>query len=472
MRILVAIANHGTKNAVYCNRLLAEYRSMKKYAVDIVVLSDIPKDLGPEIEIIVGLPSKDPWSLPFGHKSLFADRMQRYDLFIYSEDDTLVTERNIDAFVRATKLLPDGYIAGFLRYEIAPDGRKYYSTIHSGYHWAPDSVLEIGNHIFAHFTNDHSACFIMTQSQLGRAIDSGGFLSHPRTGRYDMLVTAATDPYTRCGMRKLVCISHLEEFCLHHLPNAYCGELGLDSDAAEREIHTLKSLRGTETIRGPLFDTVTMLDDASWDKKYHEPSRKDVLSLIPEGVRRVLSIGCGCGSTESELIRKGIDVVGIPLDSVVQACSEARGVRVVPPDFDAATGMLQGEKFDVILFVDVLQHLPDPVPILRKFIEFLTRNGSVLVSVPNFKHPSVILESLIGRHPFSMRSGYANYKIHFTDHRMLKTWLDACGLKSLRACHRIDPRHDRFRRITSGVLDRFMTRDISVLTRRADGQQG
>jgi 2-polyprenyl-3-methyl-5-hydroxy-6-metoxy-1,4-benzoquinol methylase len=468
MRVLVAIANHGTKNAAYLNKLLEEYRSMKKYKVDIVVLSNIPKDLGSDIEVIVGLPAKDPWSLPFGHKSLFADRIQRYDLFIYSEDDTLITERNIDAFVRVTPLLPDRYIAGFIRHEIVPNGRKYYSTIHSGYHWDPDSVLKTGEYIFAHYTNEHSACFILTHEQLGKAIDSGGFLLPPRTGRYDMLVTAATDPYTQCGMKKLVCVSHLEDFCLHHLPNAYCGEIGHDSELADREIERLMSLHGTEKIRGPLFETVTMLEDASWDKKYYESSRSDVLSLIQEGVQRVLSIGCGCGSTESELVRQGIEVVGIPLDAVIQASSEARGIRVVPPCFETAIEMLCGEEFDAILFVDVLQHLPDPVSILAKFQRFLRRNGSIVISVPNFKHPSVIRRSLSGRYsipPRSERRAFSIYRLHFTDRRMLNSWLKKSCLKPMQTCHRIEQRFDRIRRITFGAMDSFLSRDIVVLTK-------
>ena len=124
MKILIAIANYGTKNARYLEKVLDEYRSMTRFPLDIVVLSNIPKDLGPGVEVIVGLPTKDPWSLPFGHKALFAERMQQYDLFIYSEDDTLITERNIDAFITMTKILPEKYIAGFLRYEISETGKK------------------------------------------------------------------------------------------------------------------------------------------------------------------------------------------------------------------------------------------------------------------------------------------------------------------------------------------------------------
>src|SRR3990172_5461101 len=247
MKTLVAIANFGTKNEKYLKRLLEEYRSMTRFEVDLVVLSNIPKDLGLDIEVIVGLPIKDPWSLPFGHKALFSERITQYDLFIYSEDDILITEQNIDAFVKVTQILPDQYIAGFIRHEVSENGKWYYPDLHGAFHWDPNSVLKIGEYIFAYCTNEHAACFVLSRSQLEKAINSGGFLLPPRIGRYDMLVTAATDPYTQCGMRKLVCISHLNEFSLHHLSNLYIGSMSLDAEWADREIEKLKLICGTET---------------------------------------------------------------------------------------------------------------------------------------------------------------------------------------------------------------------------------
>lgn len=473
MKTLVAIANHGIKNNKYLTRLLDEYRSMKGYQIDIVVLSDIPKNLGSDIEVVVGLPVKDPWSLPFGYKVLFADRMEKYDLFIYSEDDTLVTERNINAFVQVTKVLPDQYIAGFIRYEISDDGKIFYSSIHGCYHWDPKSVFKISEYIFAHYTNEHSACFMMTQNQLKRAIDSGGFFQPPRTGRYDMLVTAATDPYTQCEMKKLICISHLDEFCLHHLPNIYIGKIGLDAESAIREIEKLKTINATNTILGPLFDTSTLLEDAAWDRKYYEPPRNDILSLVPKGVMRVLSVGCGYGSTESELVKKGIEVFGIPIDCVVQASAEAQGIKVVPPSFETAKEALRGELFDCILFPDVIQHLPDPVYLIRDFMNMLVMNGCMIFSVPNFNHPSVIRKRMLGKIRFPKRNdknAFKNYKLHITTWCMLNGWVKKCGLRVMESYYQIEHRYHLLSRVTLGTMDRNLSRDMVVLTKRDSAQ--
>ena len=55
LRLLVAIASYGTSNDRYLARLIAEYRSMP-CQVDIVVFSNVQKNLGTEVEVVVGLP--------------------------------------------------------------------------------------------------------------------------------------------------------------------------------------------------------------------------------------------------------------------------------------------------------------------------------------------------------------------------------------------------------------------------------
>ncbi len=225
MKILVTIANFGTKNDQYLRRLLDEYASMS-HEVHTVVLTNVPKSLGDGVEVVVETPQGDPWTFPFAHKKILADRLGDYDIFIYSEDDTLITERNISAFLEVTKVLAVNEIAGFIRSEKSPDGTTYFSTVHNHFHWDPESIVSRGPYTLAFFTNEHSASYILTREQLKRAIKSGGFLTGPHQEKYDLLVSAATDPYTQCNFKKLICISQIEDFVLPHLPSKYIGKLG------------------------------------------------------------------------------------------------------------------------------------------------------------------------------------------------------------------------------------------------------
>jgi 2-polyprenyl-3-methyl-5-hydroxy-6-metoxy-1,4-benzoquinol methylase len=452
MRVLVGITNFGTRSMGYLQRLLAEYRGMP-FDVDVVVFSDIPKDLGPRVEVVVGLPTPDPWSLGFAHRRVFVERRGAYDLFIYSEDDTLITERNIRAFLATGPLLPPGQIAGFLRYEVDAAGKGYCSTVHSHFHWEADSVQVIDRHTFARFTNDHSAAYLLTREQLQQAIASGGYDVPPHQGWYDLLCTASTDPYTQCGFRKVICISRLEDFLLHHLPDKYLGRIGLPMEELHLQLDALLAMSRsgsrrtagapraagsgggrTGGHRGQLFPTDKRLATARWNKRYYEPRRDELIGRVPDSARRILSVGCGWGQTEAELVRRGRRVTAIPLDEVIAACAQARGIEVVEADFETAFRTLAGRKFDCLLLSEVLQHLEHPPAILERLARLLAPGGAVVGSVPNFSALRARRElraALRGR-----RAVFQDAGLHPTTARMLARWLRAGGFARLRLEYR------------------------------------
>ena len=48
-----------------------------------------------------------------------------------------------------------------------------------------------------------------------------------------------------------------------------------------------------------------------------------------------------------------------------------------------------GERFDAVLFADVLEHLRDPAALLRRVRPFVAEGGVVVASIPNIAHISV-----------------------------------------------------------------------------------
>lgn len=428
MKILAAIANYGTKNAKYLEQLLAEYKAMP-YDVNIVILSNTPKNLGPDIEVLVGLPAKDPWSLPFGHKKLFADRVDDYDLFIYSEDDTLIKTRNIASFLEVTKVLPDNKIAGFLRYEDLPTGTRRYPDADVYYHWLPDSVETINGFTFAYFTNEHSACYMLTREQLKRTIKSGKFLVPPHQGKYDLLCCAATDPYTQCGMTKVICISHLQNFTLHHLPNAYIERLGCFEHDFDLQVNRLLEIGRGEKSSDVLLQAEKPEPFTKWSKSYYESCREEIVNLIPSNARKVLSVGSGVGDIESKLVSRGFEVACIPLDSVVSACTEQKGVRVSPADFVKAFEFLAQDRFNCILMHNILHHLADPVAILLKIKKLLLQNGIVIITAPNFHYYPTGAAFMGHRDTWWRPKKFDKLGLHLATVRHLKRWIADSGMR-------------------------------------------
>ena len=461
MKILAAIANYGTENDRYLARVVEEYRGMRD-DVDIVVTSNIPKNLGRDVEVVVGLPSKDPWSLGFAHKRIFAERSATYDLYIYSEDDILIGQKNINAFLRMTGVLPENELAGFFRSETGSDGTSYFPDVHAHYHWQAASVCNRRGYTFAFFTNEHAACYVLTREQLRRAIESGGFLVGPHEGRYDLLCAAATDPYTQCGFKKMVCISHLQNFVVRHLSNKYVGRIGVRAAELQGQVRILLGLAGNATPRATLFPVETRVYHQRWSKSYYESCQDEMLALVPEGARNILSIGCGWGATEKSLIEKGMRVKGVPIDSVIAASAESRGVEIVYGDYRTAREKLANERFDCLLFSNVLHLVRDPVEFLAFFAELLAPEGCVIASVPNLPWSRRLCRRIRLRGHVANPRSYDASGMHVTNGRVLRRWFRQAGLKANRIAYEILGQKKRADHLSFGLAKPIVSSNFHI----------
>jgi SAM-dependent methyltransferase len=464
MKILVAIASYGHANDRYLDRVINEYRSMQ-FNVDVVVLSNIEKAVSPAVECLVGLPTRDPWSLPFLHKNLFRDRLELYDLFIYSEDDILITEENIRAFLDVASVLKEDEIAGFLRVEYGPDGERNFPEAHGHFRWDCESVRVRQSYTLAHFTNEHSACYILTQQQLAKAIASGGFLAAPHEGKYDLLCSAATDPYTQCNFRKFIAISHIEKFWVHHLPNKYVGHFGVGQHELGSQISALLQIGSQEQRPRPLLNTETSLWHKMYSKDNYEPVRDEVLRLIPKSAVRILSIGSASGANERRLLETGKRVVVVPLDGVISSESAARGLQVVSGDFDTARAKMASMRFDCILFLNVLQFVHRPEHLLRLFVDALAPGGAVLITAPNRPYVRYWWRRKGSSGPHHRRLSFETTRIHNTSTSVIRSWCVESGLTMEKTLKVASPRTNGSK---PNRLSSLFAPDVVALARRAD----
>ncbi len=403
------------------------------FDMDIVVLSNLHKDLGSEVElVVVDLQGMDSWTLPFAHKEILASRLNDYDLFVYSEDDTLLTERNLRAFLEVSAALPEDEIPGFMRFEEGPDGEPHFPDVHGPFHWDAKSVRSRGSDKFAFFTNEHSACYVLTREQLRRAIDSGGFLVKPHCdGIYLLPESAATDPYTQCGFTKLICISRFEDFLLHHLPNKYVEVgLGVSGREVRRQLDILLRISSNGHSPQSLCETQTKLKFAAYSKFYYEPFRSELVNSIPAEVKTLLSVGCEWGATEAALAEKGVSVVAVPLDPVIPGGAEAAGVEMVFGDLRTAREQLSGRSFDCILFSNIIHLVPDPEAILSLFQGLLAEKGRAILLVPKIA-PLLVYWRRIRRDRFFRDfGGYERTGVHPTSRRTIRRWFRKAGMET------------------------------------------
>jgi 2-polyprenyl-3-methyl-5-hydroxy-6-metoxy-1,4-benzoquinol methylase len=430
MKILVAIASWGSKNDSHLARLIQEYNSMP-FQVDVVVFSNLSKPVGPGAKVcVVDLKGKNPWSLPFTHKKLFADHVNDYDLFIYSEDDTLITESNIRAFLRACEVLEGNEIPGFFRFERGTDGRINYPELHGPFRWDCESVRQRKDQVFATFTNEHSACYVLTRDQLKRAIASGGFLVEPHFGKYDLICSAATDPYTQCGFEKVIGISSLDDFLVHHIPNTYIGT-ALDVGESEQrsQIQYLLRIAQGRPCPEPFSPVESKLMHMRFSKDCYEKIQREIIDLVPAGTRTLLSVGCGWGATEASLVERGLRVVAVPANPVFTCSAKAKGVKIVEGNLATARKELEGEQFDCLLLLDVLHLMQDPGAAISGFVPLLRAGATVIVQLPKVLRVTTAYRAIRGDQRFRDLGGYEVTGTHFTSDKIVRRWLENAGLR-------------------------------------------
>lgn len=428
MRVLVAIASFGTKNLDFLRAIICSYRNMSMH-VDLVVNSEAPKDLGEGIQVIVGLPGKHPHSLPFAHKRIFADNIDRYDLFIYSEDDIGVTEQSIRAFITATASLEPDELAGHLRYEVGKNGRRFLPDVHGPFHWRPESIRCRGNYTIAEFTNEHAGFYILTQAQLRRAMDSGMYLRPAYEGQYGMLETAATDPYTSCGFRKVICISALEEFLIHHMPNRYIGVMGIPLTAVKEQIQTLQAIQTGTCQATTLCDVEPKVLQRTWSKSYYEEPDPELLRMVPESAATILSIGCGWGATEVKLKQRGCQITALPLDSIIGSTVARQDIEVINGTLAECFRSLTGREFHCILMSNLLHLLPDPWSVLQDCNKLIRNDGMLVVSGYNFDFLPHLTKRWLGIGDYRMLDNFTLSGVSPQGMRSVKQVLQRTGFQ-------------------------------------------
>ncbi len=123
-----------------------------------------------------------------------------------------------------------------------------------------------------------------------------------------------------------------------------------------------------------------------------------VLGLVEPG-SRVLEFGCATGYMSQALRdRLGATVVGVELDAEAAQLATAHCERVLVGDAEELDleAELGGERFDAILFADVLEHLRNPAALLTRVRPFVAEGGEVVASIPNVAHAAVRLALLAG----------------------------------------------------------------------------
>ena len=138
----------------------------------------------------------------------------------------------------------------------------------------------------------------------------------------------------------------------------------------------------------------TGMDEASLDAN---TSLAKMLAMVGRD-RVTLDVGCAGGYFAKLMADRGCDVTGIVINSAAVEHARSFCSRVLVADIEAVPlpEVVEGARFDVVVFGDVLEHLRNPVRILDEARQLLNKSGYVVASIPNIAHGAVRLALLKG----------------------------------------------------------------------------
>ncbi|HET7551571.1 MAG TPA: class I SAM-dependent methyltransferase [Gemmatimonadaceae bacterium] len=100
------------------------------------------------------------------------------------------------------------------------------------------------------------------------------------------------------------------------------------------------------------------------------------------GWARILDIGCGDGLFFDRLLEFGQSVDGVEPDGGIVDPDGPHGHRITVSPFDAS--FQPGKLYSLVLMLDVLEHLQEPVVALRHAADLLEPGGLIVATVPAF----------------------------------------------------------------------------------------
>lgn len=148
-------------------------------------------------------------------------------------------------------------------------------------------------------------------------------------------------------------------------------------------------------------------DDAQYQHKnieYFGNVRKEILEMLPDTTNRVFEVGCGSGDTLAFLKHEGICkwAGGIELHADAAQLAQQKLDLILRGNIESIEIPLPENSIDVILCLDVLEHLTDPWSVLARLQSLLKRGGILICSVPNVRYFKVTFPLLLlGRWQYS-----------------------------------------------------------------------
>ncbi|MBD3168996.1 MAG: methyltransferase domain-containing protein [candidate division Zixibacteria bacterium] len=205
--------------------------------------------------------------------------------------------------------------------------------------------------------------------------------------------------------------------------------------------------------------------------EYYSLVREEIKSLIPPGAKRLLDIGCGTGTT-AEWIKNTFDMewaAGAELFHPAGEKAKQRLDEVYIGNIEEMELPVQPSSIDVILCLDILEHLVNPWKIVSRLHKLLTENGVIITSIPNLRNLKVIIPLVLrGRFDYTEEGLLDKTHLRFFVRDTAVALMESSGMKVDAVLGNMPPSGTKMHilnKITLGMFSDFFVNQFIIRAR-------
>ena len=158
---------------------------------------------------------------------------------------------------------------------------------------------------------------------------------------------------------------------------------------------------------------------------YDNIRRYQFIQKIISKKSRVLEIGSGHGFFLEIMKTNGFDIIGYDISKEKRKYSK-KITNVPVYDININSEISLGNKFDIVVLFHTLEHIADPITLLKNIKKLLKPKGKILIEVPNSDDFHLKLNK------FYKEFYWERAHIHYFNPKILKNVIHKSGFKNIR----------------------------------------
>ena len=160
--------------------------------------------------------------------------------------------------------------------------------------------------------------------------------------------------------------------------------------------------------------------------------RNEIANIIPNNVNSWLDVGCGAGGFGINILNINKDILldGVEPDKEKSIIAKTFFDTIYECHFENETlKNFNNKKYDIISFLDVLEHVLWPSETINLASKLLNENGKIIASIPNILYFEVMFKEIIIKSDWQYKnSGTLDYThFRFFTKKSIIRMFENCG---------------------------------------------